>query len=119
MMIKAGPDANVREICSLTADIDSTNAEAGTGQSATGHENKSRRRNFFKGLFLNKLKSLSLSRCSFGTKLTKEVETLIARINAARKIKGRGRKEREKEYKGGENKGRERHAKRKRERDGE
>lgn len=94
MMIKAGPDANVHEICSLTADIDSTNAEAGTVQSATGHENKSRGRNLFKRLFLDKLKSLSLSRCSFGTKLTKEVETLIARINAARKIKGRGRKER-------------------------
>lgn len=60
MMIKAGPDANVHEICSLTADIDSTNAEAGTGQFATGHENKSRRRNLFKRLFLDKLKSLSL-----------------------------------------------------------
>lgn len=61
MMIKAKLDANVHEICSLTADVDSTNAEAGTGQSATGHENKSRRRNLFKRLFLNKLKSLSLS----------------------------------------------------------
>lgn len=86
------------------------------GNSRQDMRTKVEEETYLKDSSLDKLKSLSLSRCSFGTNLTKEVETLIARINAARKIKGPGEKGEEKEYKGGENKGRERHAKRKKER---